>query len=202
MERMKQHYETVVVKKLQEQFSYTNKLMIPRIQKVVVNMGVGEATQNIKAIDAAVSDMTKITGQKPAVKKSKKAIANFKLRAGLPIGVCVTLRNERMYEFLDRFINIALPRVRDFRGIPRNSFDGRGNYSVGFSEQIMFPEIDIEKTTVRGLSITIVTSATTDKEAEALLEFMGMPFRKRSERQLNKPKATANPVSTEQQAAA
>ena len=162
-------------------------------------MGVGEATQNIKAIDAAVSDMTKIAGQKPTVRKSKKAIANFKLRAGLPIGVCVTLRSQKMYEFLDRFINIALPRVRDFRGVSRSSFDGRGNYSVGFSEQIMFPEIDIEKTTVRGLTVTIVTTAKTNKEAEALLEFFGMPFRKRTERQIQQ--AQVKPVQQEQAAA-
>lgn len=183
MDRLKEHYQKVVVEKLIAQFSYKNKLMVPRIEKIVVNMGVGEATQNIKAIDAAVSDMTKIVGQKPTIRKSKKAIANFKLREGLPIGVAVTLRSKKMYEFLDRFINIALPRVRDFRGISRTSFDGRGNYSVGFTEQIMFPEIDIEKTTVRGLSVTIVTTARTNKEAEALLECMGMPFKKRSERE-------------------
>lgn len=200
MERMKEHYKNVVVKKLQEHFAYKNKNMIPRLEKVIINMGVGEATQNIKAIDAAVSDMTKIAGQKPSVRKSKKAIANFKLRAGLPIGVCVTLRSQRMYEFLDRFINIALPRVRDFRGVSRSSFDGRGNYSVGFTEQIMFPEIDIEKTTVRGLTVTIVTTAKTNKEAEALLEYFGMPFKKRTERQIQQ--AQVKPVQVQQEQAA
>ncbi len=179
MARLKETYKTVVAKKLQERFNYKNIFQIPRFEKIVLNMGVGEATQNIKAIDAAVADMTKIAGQKPVIRKSKKAIANFKLRQGLPIGVSVTLRGDRMYEFYDRLVNIALPRVRDFRGVPNSSFDGRGNYSLGLNEQIIFPEIDIEKTTVRGLSIVFVTSAKTDKEGEALLDYMGMPFRKK-----------------------
>ena len=147
-------------------------------------MGVGEAVQNAKLIDAAAADMARIAGQKPVIRRARKSIANFKLREGLPIGVSVTLRGAQMYEFVDRLVSVALPRVRDFRGIPRNAFDGRGNYSLGLNEQIIFPEIDIEKSTVRGLSITFVTTANTNKEGEALLEYLGMPFRKRTEAQI------------------
>ena len=177
MARLQETYKEQVVEKLKSRFGYKNRHQIPRFEKIVINMGVGEATQNQKAIEAAAADMTLITGQKPVLRRSKKAIANFKLREGLPIGVSVTLRKEKMWEFMDRFITIALPRVRDFRGIPKNSFDGRGNYSVGITEQIIFPEIDIEKSTVRGMSITVVTTANTDEEGKALLEYMGFPFR-------------------------
>lgn len=179
--RLQNFYQEKVTAKLREQFSYTNVMEIPRLEKIVINIGVGEATQNPKVVDAAVDDLTRITGQKPVVRRAKKSIANFKLREGIPIGVSVTLRRDRMYEFLDRLITIALPRVRDFRGIPRNSFDGRGNYSLGLAEQIIFPEIDIEKSTIRGMSVTFVTSARTDKEGEALLEAFGFPFRKKGD---------------------
>ncbi len=182
MIRLKEYYRKTVVPKLQERFKYRNSMQVPRLEKIVINMGVGEATQNQKAIDGALADLTRIAGQKPSIRRARKAIANFKLREGLPIGVSVTLRRDRMFEFLDRLISIALPRVRDFRGVSRSSFDGRGNYSFGIVEQIIFPEIDIEKSTVRGMSITFVTTAETDAEAEALLELMGFPFRKRSER--------------------
>ena len=177
MARLKKAYTEQVIPKLQEQFNYKNPLQVPRIEKVVLNMGVGEAVTNQKAIEYAVQDLTQITGQKPVIRLAKKSIANFKLREGQPIGVSVTLRKARMYEFLDRFINVALPRVRDFRGIPKNSFDGRGNYSMGLQEQIIFPEIDMEKTELRGLSITFVTTAETNEEGQALLQHMGFPFR-------------------------
>lgn len=178
MTRLNEIYKKEVVPALKEQFGYRFDQQAPKIEKIVLNMGVGQATQNAKLIDAAVDDLTKITGQKPVIRKAKKSIASFKLREGVPIGVSVTLRRERMYEFLDRFINIALPRVRDFRGISRKGFDGNGNYSVGITEQIIFPEIDIEKTTLRGLNITIVTTAKTNGEALELLTKLGMPFRK------------------------
>lgn len=175
--RLSQHYRNDVIPKLKERFSYKNPLEIPRLEKIIINAGVGEATQNAKAIEAAVNDITAIAGQKPVIRRAKKSIANFKLREGQPIGVSVTLRGDRMFEFVDRFISIALPRMRDFRGIPKNAFDGRGNYSYGIPEQIVFPEIDIEKTTVRGLGLTFVTSARSDDEGRALLEYMGFPFR-------------------------
>lgn len=177
MARLKEVYKNEVAGKLQEKFGYGNVNEVPRLEKIVLNMGVGEATTNSKAIDAAAADLTQITGQKASIRKAKKAIANFKLREGLPIGVAVTLRRERMYEFLDRLITVALPRVRDFRGVPKNAFDGRGNYSLGLNEQIIFPEIDMEKSEVRGLSVTFVTSAKTNEEAKALLEGFGFPFR-------------------------
>ena len=183
MTRLKEKYKNEVVPKLKVEFSYDNVLEVPKITKIVLNMGVGEATGNAKEIDAAASDLALISGQKPSIRRSKKAIANFKLKENTPIGACVTLRRDRMYEFLDRLITVALPRVRDFRGVPRSSFDGRGNYSMGLSEQIIFPEIDTEKSSIRGLSVTFVTTAKTDKEAEALLETMGMPFRKRHQAQ-------------------
>lgn len=179
--RLQEHYKSSVAKKLADQFQYKNVLQVPRLEKIVINIGLGEATQNPKVVDAALEDLTKITGQKPVVRRAKKSIANFKLREGIPIGVSVTLRKERMFEFLDRLINVALPRVRDFRGIQRNAFDGRGNYSLGLPEQIIFPEIDIEKSTVRGMNVTFVTSAQTDKEGEALLEAFGFPFRKKGD---------------------
>ena len=184
MARLQVTYKETIVPKLREQFGYKNINEVPRLVKVVLNMGVGEAVQNAKLIDAAAADMARIAGQKPVIRRARKSIANFKLREGLPIGVSVTLRGAQMYEFVDRLVSVALPRVRDFRGIPRNAFDGRGNYSLGLNEQIIFPEIDIEKSTVRGLSITFVTSANTNKEGEALLEYLGMPFRKRTEAQI------------------
>jgi len=163
-----------------KRFEYKSVMQVPRIQKISVNMGVGDATQDTKLLDLAVNDMEIITGQKPVITKAKKSISNFKLREGMPIGVRVTLRNDRMYEFLDRFISTAVPRIRDFRGLPDKSFDGRGNYTVGVKEQIIFPEIDVDKVTrIFGMDITIVTSAKTDEEAKALLEEFGMPFRKK-----------------------
>lgn len=180
MARLKEKYTKEIIPALQKEFGYGNANEVPRLKKVVLNMGVGEAVQNAKAIEAALQDLARITGQKPVARKSKKAIANFKLREGIPIGASVTLRKDRMYEFVDRLVSIALPRVRDFRGVPRNSFDGRGNYSMGIAEQIIFPEIDTEKSAVRGLSITFVTSAKTDKEGELLLEQFGVPFRKKA----------------------
>ncbi len=178
--RFQETYSKEVFPKLKERFSYTNPHQVPKLQKIVLNMGIGEAVQNPKLIESAVADMASITGQKPVIRRAKKAIANFKLREGLPIGVSVTLRKEKMYEFLDRLITVALPRVRDFRGVPRNSFDGNGNYSMGIQEQIIFPEIDLEKTQLRGLSITFVTSAKTNDEGFALLEEFGFPFRKKA----------------------
>jgi large subunit ribosomal protein L5 len=177
--RFQEIYKNEVAGKLKERFSYANPLQIPKLEKVVLNMGLGAATVNPKLIDTAVADLAAITGQKPVIRRAKKSIANFKLREGVPIGVSVTLRKKRMYEFVDRLVTIALPRVRDFRGIPANSFDGNGNYSLGISEQIIFPEIDLEKTQLRGLSVAFVTSAKTDDEGRALLEEMGFPFRKR-----------------------
>ncbi|MDR2337466.1 MAG: 50S ribosomal protein L5 [Deltaproteobacteria bacterium] len=175
--RYKEIYDTKVVDALKQQFKYENVHQIPKIEKIVLNMGVGEAVQNAKAMEFAVNDMTLIAGQKPSVRKSKKSIANFKLREGLPIGVTVTLRGNRMYEFMDRLLTIALPRVRDFRGVSKSAFDGRGNYSLGINEQIIFPEIDIEKTTLRGLSVTFVTTAQNNEEGKALLTAFGFPFR-------------------------
>lgn len=164
---------------LQKDLGYKNPMRVPRLQKIVVNIGQGDATQNIKTLEGAVTDLTAITGQKPVMTKAKKSIATFKLREGMPIGCAVTLRGERMYEFLDRFINIAVPRIRDFRGFSPKAFDGRGNYNVGIKEQIIFPEIDYDKVDrVRGLGITFVTSAKNDVEARALLDKFNFPFRK------------------------
>ncbi len=177
MARLKAKYQNDVVPAMMKEFGYKNSMQVPRLDKITVNVGVGEATQNAKAIDATVAEITAITGQKPVVTRAKKAIANFKLREGVPIGVMVTLRRERMYEFLDRLIHVALPRVRDFKGISNRAFDGRGNYSLGLREQIIFPEIHadrVEKT--RGMTITIATTASTDQEGLALLRLMGMPF--------------------------
>lgn len=178
MARLKDYYRKEVVPALVKQFGYASVMQVPRLEKIVLNMGVGEATGDKKFLENAVADMQKIAGQKPVVTKSRKAIANFKLRENMPIGCMVTLRGARMFEFLDRLMNLALPRVRDFRGVSDRAFDGRGNYSLGVREQIIFPEIDIEKIDkVRGLTISIVTTAKTDAEGKALLQALGMPFR-------------------------
>jgi large subunit ribosomal protein L5 len=180
MARLKEKYKTQIIKQMMEAKGYKNMHQVPKLSKIVLNMGVGEATQNIKALDEAVEEMTAVTGQKPVVTRSKVAISNFKVRQNMPIGCKVTLRGVRMYEFLDRFISIALPRVRDFNGVPRSSFDGRGNYTMGIKEQFIFPEIKYDKVaTVLGMDITIVTTAKTDADALALLEFFGLPFRKK-----------------------
>ncbi len=175
--RLQEYYAKEVFPKLKDEFKYSNPHMVPRLKKITINMGLGEAVQNAKVVDSALDDLTRIAGQKPVVRRARKSIANFKLREGMPIGASVTLRKERMYEFLDRLITIALPRVRDFRGIPKNSFDGNGNYSLGIAEQIIFPEIDLDKTSLRGLSISFVTSARNDEEGRSLLKHFGMPFR-------------------------
>ena len=183
--RLREHFESVVKAALKEEFGYTNMMQVPSLDKIVVNMGVGEAVQDSKKIASAVGDMTAITGQKPVIAKAKRSVANFKLREGMTIGCKVTLRKDRMYEFLDRLINVALPRVRDFRGVPASSFDGKGNYSLGLKEQIVFPEIDYDKIDrVRGMDITIVTTARTDDEARALLKGFDMPFTGQSRREL------------------
>ncbi|HET9149697.1 MAG TPA: 50S ribosomal protein L5 [Alphaproteobacteria bacterium] len=175
--RLKQRYDETVKTALMKEFSYGNPMQVPKLEKIVINMGVGEATQDAKRVDSAAAELAQISGQKPQITLSRKAIANFKLRENQKIGCKVTLRRERMYEFLDRLVNIALPRVRDFRGVPGNSFDGRGNYSLGLKEQIVFPEIDYDKIDqIRGMDITIVTTARTDKEAKALLKAFDMPF--------------------------
>lgn len=175
--RMQEHYSKVVRPTLMEEFKYKNELEVPRIEKIVINMGVGEATADSKKINNAVEELTLIAGQKPVVTKARKSIATFKLREGMNIGCKVTLRRQRMYEFLDRLITIALPRVRDFRGVKGDSFDGRGNYCLGLKEQLVFPEIDYDKVDkVRGMDIVIVTSAKTDAEAKALLKGFQMPF--------------------------
>jgi large subunit ribosomal protein L5 len=177
--RLKDRYHKEVVPALMKQFSYRNPMQVPRLVKVVLNMGMGEAITNAKALDHAVDELGRITGQHPVITRAKKSIATFKLREGMPIGATVTLRRERMFEFLDRFISAALPRIRDFKGIPTKSFDGRGNYSLGIKEQVIFPEIEIDKVdTIHGLDITIVTTAKTDEEGRALLGHLGMPFRK------------------------
>ncbi len=177
--RLQKKYKEEIVPALVKEFNYSTVMMAPRIEKIVINMGVGDATQNSKVLDDAVNDLTIIAGQKPVITKAKKSIATFKLREGQAIGCKVTLRGVRMYEFLDKLVSIALPRVRDFRGISRNAFDGHGNYTLGVREQLIFPEIDYDKVAkVRGMDIVIVTTARSDKEAAALLEKMGMPFRK------------------------
>ncbi len=177
MTRMQDHYKTTVVPALLEQFGYANPMQVPRLEKVVINMGVGEAAREGKKINGAVTDLIAIAGQKPVITKAKKSIAAFKLREGMTVGVKVTLRRDRMYEFLDRLITIALPRVRDFRGVSEASFDGRGNYALGLKEQIVFPEIDYDTVDeVRGMDVVIVTTAPTDDEARALLRGFNMPF--------------------------
>ena len=177
MSRMKDKYNDEVAKGLMEKFGYKNVMEIPKIEKVVINMGVGEAVSNPKILDVAVNDMMTIAGQKPVVTRAKKSIAAFKIREGMPIGAKVTLRGKRMYQFLDKLLNIALPRVRDFRGVSPKSFDGRGNYTMGIKEQLIFPEIEYDKIDkIRGMDIIIVTTAKTDEEARELLKLMGMPF--------------------------
>ena len=179
MARLKEYYKSEVAPALMKKYSYKSVMQIPKLEKIVLNVGAGEARENSKVIDAIASDMAAITGQKPYICKAKKSVANFKLREGMNIGVKVTLRGERMYEFLDRFFNVALPRVRDFRGINPNSFDGRGNYNMGLKEQLIFPEIDFDKIDkVRGMDICFVTTAQTDEEARELLKLMGAPFSK------------------------
>ena len=178
MARLQEHYRKTVVPKLSEKFGYKNPMQVPRITKITLNMGVGETTADKKVIENAVADMTKIAGQKPIITKAKKSISTFKIRDGYPVGCKVTLRRHQMYEFLDRLINISLPRVRDFRGMSGRSFDGRGNYSMGVKEQIIFPEIEYDKIdALRGMDITITTNAKTDAEARALLEAFSFPFR-------------------------
>ena len=175
--QLAQYYQDEVFGAMREEFSYSNPMQVPKVEKIVVNMGLGEAIQNPKAIEFAVADITTITGQKPVVTKAKKSIATFKLREGMPIGVMVTLRRQRMWEFMERLVNVALPRVRDFRGVAKK-FDGKGNFSLGIKEQIIFPEIDYDKVDkIRGLNISIVTSADTDEEGRSLLKKLGMPFR-------------------------
>ena len=179
MARLKEHYDGILVPALKEKFGYKNPMQVPRLEKIVINMGVGEAAADRKKLDAAMTDMTKIAGQKPVATKARKSVANFKLREGMPIGCKVTLRRERMFEFLDRLVNIALPRVRDFRGLSPRSFDGNGNFALGLKEQIVFPEIsydDVDE--VRGMDVIIGTTALTDEEGKALLEGLGLPFRK------------------------
>ena len=177
MARLKQKYQDEVVPAMMKEFSYKNSMQVPRLEKITINVGVGEATQNIKAIDTTVAEITSIAGQKPIVTRAKKAIANFKLREGVPIGCMVTLRRDRMYEFLDRLIHVALPRVRDFKGISDRSFDGRGNYSLGLREQIIFPEIQADKVEkTRGMTVSFITTARTDQEGRVLLRLLGMPF--------------------------
>ena len=177
MTRLQERYDSEVRPALMQEFGYKNPMQVPRLDKIVINMGVGEAVQDAKKIDAAVGDLSAITGQRPVVIKARQSIATFKLRQGMPIGVKVTLRRQRMYEFLDRLVTVALPRVRDFRGVSGRSFDGRGNYALGLREQLVFPEIDYDKVdTVRGMDIVIVTTAKTDAEARALLKGFDMPF--------------------------
>jgi len=176
--RIKEAYVKTVVQRLMKEREYTTVMAVPRLAKVVVNMGVGEATQNIKILDTAMEELGRITGQKPAIRRSRKSIAAFKLRQGMPIAATVTLRGDRMYEFVDRLFNLALPRVRDFRGVPANSFDGRGNYTLGLRDQLIFPEIDYAKVEkLRGMNVTFVTTANTDEESKLLLQYLGMPFR-------------------------
>ncbi len=179
MNRLKEFYDAEIVDAMTKKFSYTNKMAVPKLEKIVINMGVGEAKDNAKVLDGAVKDLATITGQKPIITKAKKSVAAFKLREGIPIGCKVTLRGDRMYEFADRLINIALPRVRDFRGVKANSFDGRGNYTMGIKEQLVFPEIEYDKIDkIRGMDIVFVTTAKTDEEARELLRLFGMPFSK------------------------
>jgi large subunit ribosomal protein L5 len=178
MSRLKERYETEVIPALKKEFGYGNVMAIPKIEKIVVNMGLGEATQNAKIVDTGADEIGKITGQKPVVTRAKKSIAQFKVRQGMPIGTMVTLRGERMWDFLDRLIAVALPRVRDFRGVSPKGFDGRGNYTLGLKDQLLFPEIDYMKVDkARGMNISVVTTAKSDEESRKLLQLLGMPFR-------------------------
>lgn len=177
-QRLKTLYQQTILPKLQEEFGYANVHQVPKLMKVNINRGLGEASQNAKALESSLSELATITGQKPVVTRARKAIAGFKIREGMPVGVMVTLRSERMYAFLDRLINLALPRIRDFRGISPNSFDGRGNYSLGIREQLIFPEIDYDTIDqIRGMDVSIITTAKTDEEGRALLKALGMPFK-------------------------
>ncbi|WP_100406005.1 50S ribosomal protein L5 [Bacillus solitudinis] len=179
MNRLKEKYSQEIVPSLVEKFNYSSVMAVPKLEKIVVNMGVGDAVSNAKALDKAVEELAEITGQKPLITKAKKSIAGFKLREGMPIGAKVTLRGERMYEFLDKLVSVSLPRVRDFRGISKKAFDGRGNYTLGVKEQLIFPEVNYDKVDkVRGMDVVIVTTANTDEEARELLTQMGMPFQK------------------------
>jgi large subunit ribosomal protein L5 len=179
MNRLRERYENTVKSAMVEKFNFSTVMEVPRIEKIVVNMGVGDAIANSKALDDAVNELTQLTGQKPVITKAKKSIANFKLREGMPIGCKVTLRGERMYDFLDKLVNVSLPRVRDFQGVPKTSFDGRGNYTLGVKEQLIFPEINYDKVNrVRGMDIVIVTTAKNDLEGLELLSALGMPFKK------------------------
>ena len=178
MNRLKDKYQKDVVPALQKEFGYTNVMAVPRIQKIVVNMGLGEATSNAKIVDTGSDELARITGQKPVTRRSKKSIAQFKVRKGQPVGASVTLRGERMWEFLDRLVSIALPRVRDFKGVSPKGFDGRGNYTLGLRDQLLFPEIDYMKVDkARGMNVSVVTTAKTDEESRKLLQLLGMPFR-------------------------
>ena len=178
MSRLKERYEKEVIPALKKEFGYSNVMAIPKLEKIVVNMGLGEATQNAKIVDTGVDEVGKITGQKAVVTRAKKSIAQFKVRKGMPIGTMVTLRGERMWEFLDRLMSVALPRVRDFRGVSQRGFDGRGNYTLGLKDQLLFPEIDYMKVDkARGMNISVVTTAKTDEESRKLLQLLGMPFR-------------------------
>jgi len=178
MSRLKERYEKEVIPALQKEYSYKNVMAIPKLEKIVINMGVGEAIQNAKLLDSAAEELALIVGQKPVVTRAKKSIASFKLRKGMPIGCSVTLRSERMYEFFDRLVNVALPRVRDFRGLSSKSFDGRGNYTIGLRDQLIFPEIDYAKVSkIKGMNVSMVTTAKTDDEARSLLRLLGLPFR-------------------------
>jgi large subunit ribosomal protein L5 len=177
--RIKEKYDKETVPALMKRFGYKNVMQTPRLDKIVINVGVGDAIQNVKILDAVSADLATITGQRPVIRRSKKAISNFKLKAGMPIGCMVTLRREMMFEFFDRLVNVAIPRIRDFRGTPPDSFDGRGNYNLGISEQIIFPEIDYDKVEkIMGMNVTIVTTATTDEEGFELLKSLGVPFRR------------------------
>jgi large subunit ribosomal protein L5 len=181
--RVKENYTKEVVPRLMKERSYPNVMAVPKLRKIVINMGVGEATQNIKLLDTAMEELGKITGQRPAVRRSRKSIAAFRLRQGMPIAATVTLRGDRMYEFVDRLFSVALPRVRDFRGVPTGSFDGRGNYTLGLKDQLIFPEVDYAKVDkMRGMNVTFVTSARTDEESKLLLQYLGMPFRQQEGR--------------------
>ena len=180
--RVKETYVKQIVPRLMKERSYKSVMAVPRLAKVVINMGVGEATQNIKLLDAAMDELGRIAGQRPALRRAKKSIAAFKVRQGMPIAATVTLRGDRMYEFVDRLFNVALPRVRDFRGVPTSAFDGRGNYTLGLKDQILFPEIDYAKAEkLRGMNVTFVTTARTDEESKLLLSYLGMPFRTQQE---------------------
>jgi large subunit ribosomal protein L5 len=178
--RLKEQYKTGVLPELTKRFGYKNTMQAPTLEKIVVNMGVKEAPQDAKILDAVMADLAAITGQRPSVRRARKSIANFKIRAGMPVGCAVTLRGRRMWEFFDRLVNVAIPRIRDFRGVPTRSFDGRGNYTLSVEEQIVFPEIDYDKVAkIQGMDIVIVTTARTDEEAMTLLDLLGMPFRRK-----------------------